>query len=283
MIITLTTDFGTVDGYVGELKGVLLGRCPGATLADVTHSVDPGDIETVAWVLARIWDRFPERTVHLVVVDPGVGSNRRPLAARAAERWYVGPDNGALTLVAHRHPVEAACRLDPGRVGLVPLSDTFHGRDLFAPAAAHLAGGGDSAEVGTAMDPSDLVSFPVREAGRERDARNQEIGRGQVVHVDRFGNLITNLPSEWLSGRSSLEIAGREVSAVGRSFADVERGELVLIRGSGGTVEVAAREGSAAVRLGVGRGEPVRLRLPELRHQLDLDRPERGFQIEVET
>lgn len=253
--VTLTTDFGTADGYVGEMKGVLLSRAPDAVPVDVTHSVEPGDVEGGAWVLARVWERFPRGTVHLVVIDPGVGSERRPIAVRAGDRWFVGPDNGLLTLVLRHHPVAEARLLDPARIGLDDVSDTFHGRDLFSPAAAGLATSRPPGELGPELDPAELVRFEVAEV-EQGDGR----ARGQVVHVDRFGNLITNVPSETLPERPILEIAGQEVRAVGRSFADVGRGELVLIRGSGGTVEVAAREASAAVRLGVGRGEPVTLR-----------------------
>lgn len=254
-IVTVTTDFGTADGYVGEMKGVLLTRCPSATLVDITHSVETADVEAGAWVLARVWERYPEGTVHLVVVDPGVGSPRRPVAARARGRWFVGPDNGLLTPQILREAVEESRSLDAERVGLPELSDTFHGRDLFAPAAAHLAGGGDPAGLGPAVDPGSLVRLPLPEPSREGDAV-----RGQVVHVDRFGNLITNVPSAWLPERPVVEIAGAEVRVLGRSFADVRRGELVLIRGSGGMLEVAAREASASVRLGVGRGEPLTVR-----------------------
>lgn len=253
--VTLTTDFGTADGYVGEMKGVLLSRAPDAVPVDITHSVEPGDVEGGAWVLARVWERFPPDTIHLVVIDPGVGTERRALAARAGDRWFVGPDNGLLTLVLRRHAVASARRLDPERLEVDEPSDTFHGRDLFAPAAAHLAAGRPSEGLGPELDPGTFVRFPVAQVER-RDGR----ARGEVVHVDRFGNLITNIPSESLPERPILEIAGQEVRAVGRSFADVGRGELVLIRGSGGTVEVAARETSAAVRLGAGRGEPVTLR-----------------------
>lgn len=253
--VALLTDFGTVDGYVGEMKGVLLDRAPGVPLLDVTHSVEPGDIEGGAWVLARVWERFPPGTVHLVVIDPGVGSARRPLAARAADRWFVGPDNGLLTLVLERREVQAARRLDPERVALPELSDTFHGRDLFAPAAAHLAAGRPPEQLGPSVEPGEIVRFEVARAERDGD-----VVRGRVVHVDRFGNLITNLPSGSLPERPVVEIAGREIRALGRSFAGVDRGELVLIRGSGGTLEIAVREASAAVRLGVGTGEPALLR-----------------------
>lgn len=252
--VTLTTDFGTADGYAGEVKGVVLARCPAALPVDISHDVPPGDIRTGAWVLWRIWERYPPGTVHLAVVDPGVGSDRRPLAALAGRRWFVGPDNGLLTLVAREREVVEARRLDPGRVGLARVSDTFHGRDLFAPAAAHLAAGGDPREVGPEVDPSGLVLLRVprpRRAGSEV--------RGEVAHVDRFGNLVTNIPADWVPAGAAVWVGEREVTVRGRAFADVEPGELVLIHGSVGTLEIAARDASAAERLGVGRGAEVRV------------------------
>ncbi|MFQ5678207.1 MAG: S-adenosyl-l-methionine hydroxide adenosyltransferase family protein [Gemmatimonadota bacterium] len=254
-VISLTTDFGTADGYVGELKGVLLSHAPGARLVDVTHEVEPGDVEGGAWLLARIWERYPPGTVHLVVVDPGVGGARLPLAARAAERWFVGPDNGLLSLISRRHPVEEARRLDAERMAVPTLSDTFHGRDLFAPAAAHLARGGEAGDLGPALDSAGLVRLSLPEPERS-EARI----RGEILRVDRFGNLISNVPTAWLPDRPAVEIAGARLETVGRGYGDGELGELLLIRGSGGMLEIAARGGSAAVRLGAGRGEPLVVR-----------------------
>ena len=139
-IVTLITDFGTRDGYVGEMKGVLLERCPTVSVVDVTHDVEPGDIPGAAWVLGRVWRRFPEGTVHLVVVDPGVGGGRRAVALEHDGRWFVGPDNGLITR-ALPDEVSRARSIDTESLGLAPASVTFHGRDLFAPAAAWLAGG----------------------------------------------------------------------------------------------------------------------------------------------
>lgn len=257
--IALTTDFGTADGYTGEMKGVLLTRVPEVRIVDVTHRIRPGDVAAGAWALRRVWDRFPEDTVHLVVVDPGVGSDRRPLAAKIAARWFVGPDNGLLTHVIGQEDVGDARRLDPDAVGREPHSDTFHGRDLFAPAAAHLVAGGSPAGLGPRVDPGSLVRLstpkPVR---RPRPDGSEEI-RGRIVHVDRFGNLISDVPSDWLPDSPVVAVGSHRLEDVGRSFAAVARGEAVLIRGSGGTLEICVRGGSAAEVLGVGRGASVRV------------------------
>lgn len=252
-IVTLTTDFGTRDGYVGEMKGVVLERAPSARLVDVTHDVPAGDVWAGSWTLSRVWTRYPPGTVHLAVVDPGVGTDRRAAAVRIAGRWLVAPDNGLLTLASGE--VEVARELDPDRVGLEPFSDTFHGRDLFAPAAGLLAAGADPGELGPLLEAGSLVRLPVpapeREGGRIR---------GRVVHVDRFGNLVTDIPSEWLPDEPVAEVGDYEIRETGRSFAAVESGAPVLIRGSGGTLEVCVRDGRAAEVLGIGRGEAVDVR-----------------------
>lgn len=254
-IVTLTTDFGTRDGYVGEMKGVVATRAPGARLVDVTHAVAAGDVRAGAWVLGRIWSRFPEETVHLAVVDPGVGGDRRAVAVQADGRWLVAPDNGLLSRAVPREGVEAARRLDPDRVALSPLSDTFHGRDLFAPAAARLAAGAAPDGLGPALDPAELVRLESPEPRREE---GWLVGR--VRHVDRFGNLITDLPSGALPEDPVVEIGDHTMRGLSRAFAAVAPGEPVLIRGSGGTLEVCVRDGRASEVLGQGRDARVRVR-----------------------
>lgn len=251
--VTLLTDFGTADGYVGEMKGVLL--TGGAeTLVDVSHAVEQGDVRAGAWALHRIWSRFPPGTVHLAVVDPGVGGDRRAVAARADGRWFVGPDNGLLTWVAREHEVRSVVELDADRTGLEPLSDTFHGRDLFAPAAARLASGGAPGDLGRDLAPGSLRAF---ELGRPRRSPSGSV-RGEVWHVDRFGNVVTNVPSDAVSAESAVvRVGGEEVRGVRTSYAAVEPGEIVLTRGSMGTLEVSVRNGSAARRLSVEAGDPV--------------------------
>lgn len=244
-LITLTTDFGTRDGYVGEVKGVLATRAPDATLLDIAHDVEPGDIRCGAWILGRIWVRYPAGTVHLAVIDPGVGGERMPIVARLSDRWYVGPDNGLLTHAIRSHPVAEARRIEAATGEGAP-SDTFHGRDLFAPAAAHLSGGGDPRAIGPEIDRSSCVVLPVPRAARRGDSF-----LGHVVHVDRFGNLITNLPVGWLPAEVEIRIAGITLHGPARSYDAVPRGELLVSRGSGGTLEIAVRDGRADRRLGV--------------------------------
>jgi S-adenosylmethionine hydrolase len=246
-VITLLTDFGTADSYVAEVKAVLLTRAPGVTLVDITHDVAGGDLLSGQYLLGRTWHRFPEGTVHFAVVDPGVGSPRRALAARHAGHGFVGPDNGLLTPVLGEATV-VALPVPPG------ASPTFHGRDVFAPAAAALAGG---APLDTLGAP---VQDPVRRPPPEPEERDGGL-TGVVVHVDRFGTLVTNLPADRLPPTAHVEIGGRDAGPLRRVFADVAPGRLVALIGSGGTVEVAVRDGSAARTLGAAAGTAVRASL----------------------
>jgi S-adenosylmethionine hydrolase len=247
VVITLLTDFGTRDSYVGELRGVLLTRAPGAVLADIGHDIPPGDIRSAAYVLGRYRDAFPPGTVHLAVVDPGVGSPRAALALRSEGRYFVGPDNGVFTPVLDA--AEKVVRL------AVPegASVTFHGRDVFAPAAAALATGAPLDRLG-----EEPLAPPVRLPGPRLERRGRET-IGEVIYVDRFGTLVTNLPSDTEPG--IIEIAGARAPRR-RTFSDVAPGELVAFVGSGGTVEIALRDGSAAARLSAGVGHEVRAVAP---------------------
>ena len=245
-VITLLTDFGTADSYVGEVKGVLLSLAPQAIVVDVAHDIAPGDIAAASYVLGRVWRGFPSGTVHLAVVDPGVGTRRRALAADIAGHRFVAPDNGLLSdvfAVAHADIVSLPIP--------VAASHTFHGRDLFAPAAARLAQGAALAELGAAV--SDLVHLPPR---RLRTEGSDLIG--QVVHVDRFGTLVTNLPSTAVADGVVVRMGGHTV-AVHAAFGDVPPGSAVAFVGSGGTLEIAVRDGRADAVLGVGRGIEVRV------------------------
>jgi len=249
-VITLTTDYGTADSYVGEVKGVLLSRVPDATLVDITHEIAPGDVAAGAYVLARAWHRFPEGTVHLVVIDPGVGTERAALALEAGGHRFVGPDNGLFGtlsgvpgLVAVELPVPATA------------SHTFHGRDVFAPAAADLARGASLASLGTAHT-APLVPLPLPEPHYEG-----KVVVGTVVYVDRFGNLVTNLTPAVVPSYAVLEADSLVIGPLRQTFSDVPPGGLVAYVGSGGLVEVAVRGGSATRRTGIGVGGKVRARL----------------------
>lgn len=245
-IITLLTDFGTADGYVGELKGTLLTLLPNALLVDIAHDLPPQDVESARLALARYWRRFPEGTVHLVVVDPGVGSPRAALAVESGGHHLVGPDNGVLSPALLAAGARAVALPTPARA-----SATFHGRDLFAPAAAALAAG----------TPLDTLGVPhvAPVVRRTPEPRRTEDGAlaGQVIACDRFGNLITNLVSP---RGGSVEIAGRALGPLRRTYAEVPSGALVALVGSSGLVEIAVRDGSAARELALGRGAPVILR-----------------------
>jgi S-adenosylmethionine hydrolase len=249
-LITLLTDFGMADSYVAEMKGVLLSRAPSAVLVDVSHGVRPGDIRSAAYILGRTWHRYPPGTVHLVVVDPGVGSNRAPLALSAHGHGFVGPDNGVFTPVLHDAEVEAVVLPTPESA-----APTFHGRDLFAPAAAALAAGARLTSLGERFG-----EIPERLAYTLPHHEGKTLV-GEVVYVDRFGSLITNLTAELVPDYATIEVEDLDLGPLKRTFDDVPTGGLLAYIGSGGAIEIAVRNGSAARRLGVGVGGRVRARL----------------------
>lgn len=251
--ITLLTDFGTVDGYVAAMKGVIADIAPAAPVDDAVHDIPPGDIHAAAFTLGRYWHLYPPGTIHMIVVDPGVGSGRRAIAARADERLLVAPDNGVLTRVFEDASPAVVVALENEAFHRPTISATFHGRDVFAPVAAHLAAGAALEELGpTVMDPASL-EFPPPE-------RTAHWVYGEILHVDRFGNLISNIPAEWVANAEEVRVAGRQLGGVRQTYADVEPGAVLTLIGSLGLLEVSVRDGSAAVELGVGRGTEVRVR-----------------------
>ena len=249
-IITLLTDFGTTDSYVAEMKGVILSTAPTTIVVDVSHGVSPGDIRSAAYILGRTWQRFPDGTIHIVVIDPGVGSPRAALALHARGHYFTGPDNGVLTPVLKDTEVEAVTLSAPESA-----SPTFHGRDLFAPAAAGLANGTSLTSLGPAFG-----SIPQRLAYTVPHYEGKSVV-GEVVYIDRFGSLITNLTTELVPNYATLEVEDLDLGPLKRTFEDVSNGGLLAYVGSGGTVEIAVRNGSAARRLGVGVGGRVRVKL----------------------
>ncbi len=233
-IVTLTTDFGTADGYVGAMKGVIATMAPGTTVIDDAHDVPRHDVAHAAWVLVTSAFEFPLGTIHVCVVDPGVGGARNEVVVAARRHLFVGPDNGVFALVGAG--ADGAWAITSAAFHRPSPSPTFHGRDVFAPAAAALARGLPPHLAGPAI----TLTTPARAPG------------GAIVHVDRYGNLISDLRP----GPSAVTIAGRAV-AVQRTYEDVAPGELVAYVGSAGTIEIAVREGSAAALLGVARGAMV--------------------------
>jgi S-adenosyl-L-methionine hydrolase (adenosine-forming) len=244
VIITLLTDFGTADSYVAEMKGVLLTYAPKATLVDITHQVSPGDVGAAQYLLSRTWMFFPEGTISVAVVDAGVGTDRRVLGATRFGRYFLAPDNGLLSFLS----------LNATFVSIPVLPEaapTFHGRDVFAPAAAVLARGGSLESLGTAIADPHYSPLPIPRFDGDAVV-------GEVLYVDRFGTLISNIAPNALKPGASIAVAGIDVGPLRRTFADVAPGALVAFTGSGGTVEIAVRDGSATRLLGLGVGAEVR-------------------------
>lgn len=256
--MTLTTDFGTQDAFVGTMKGVILSRCPGVQLVDLTHEVPPEAIRIGALRLASAVPFFPEGTVHLAVVDPGVGGARRPIAAEARGQRFVGPDNGVLSLVAPRSaPGWRAVELTSQEHRLPQVSNTFHGRDVFAPAAAHLACGGALQDLGEAVESMvELLIPPAQRSGR--------IIRGVVLDIDRFGNLLTNICAADLAGSHVEQVSVGVLRLHGLSTSYDADQEAVAVIDSAGQLEIAVPRGNAAQKLNVGLEDPVEVRLSPL-------------------
>jgi S-adenosyl-L-methionine hydrolase (adenosine-forming) len=256
MIITLTTDFGLADGYVGATKGVIFSRAPRAQLVDISHRVPPQDVRHAAFVLAQAAEFFPPDTVHVAVVDPGVGGSRRGIVVARRRQFFVGPDNGIFSYFLDD---QAVCHeLKNPNLWLPEASATFHGRDLFAPAAAHLAQGLELADCGPRIeDPVRLPGWTVH--------KQQASFETSVVHVDHFGNCITALPAARLGelGQGPYLVTALDRRPVGlrRTYGDVAPGEPLALVGSTGLVEIAVRDGSAAEELSIGRGTQVQVTL----------------------
>ena len=266
-IITITTDFGTEDAYVAAMKGTMLSIAPAAQLVDVTHQIAPQDVMESAFVLRSTQPYFPEGTVHLLVVDPGVGTERRAVALRHDGHWYVGPDNGVFPLVLDGEPPEAVVELDdPAAWRTEAPSATFHGRDIFSPAAAHLAAGRSLEAIGSPIESLE----PLRWAQPTTDAGTVQ---GWVVHVDHFGNCITNIRRSTLRDALDLEArpspetlpplkayAGTTVlEALSSTYGDVAEEEPLLLFGSTGYLEVSVNGGNAAERLDIRKGDSIKL------------------------
>lgn len=246
-IITMLTDFGTADGYAGEMKGVLATGAAGASLVDIAHDLVPHDIDGARLALARYWRKFPPGTVHVVVIDPGVGGGRAALAVESEHRFLVGPDNGVLSPALLHAGMRCVSLPVPSSA-----APTFHGRDVFAPAAAELA-------QGIALDAlGDPCSDPVVRRTPEATRRSDGAIIGLVITIDRFGNAVTNL----MARRGGVLAVGAHRLALARAYADVEPGALVALVGSSGLVEIARRDGSAAAHLHLSRGSEVVL-LPQ--------------------
>jgi len=254
-LLTLLTDFGTSDGYVAAMKGIAYGIADCIRIVDITHEVPDQDVFRAAVILKQVAHHFPPGTVHVVVVDPGVGTHRRPLAVEARGQYFVGPDNGVLALAApaprRAHVIENTDLMRSDR------SDTFHGRDIFAPVGAHLARGVDVARVGPEVE--DMLDLAMPRPVFHRDSIDAE-----VIYADKYGNLMLNIDEGDLEGidPASMQttISGFVIEQLRSTYAEVEIGELVVYLGSSGYLEVARREGDARHYLGAPRGTRVVIR-----------------------
>lgn len=242
-VVTLLTDFGTSDGYVAQIKGTILSHAPEVTLVDVSHDIAPQDVAHARFVVSRYWRRFPPGAIHLVVVDPGVGTARAALAVHADHRFLLGPDNGVLSAALAVEDASAvALAVPPG------ASATFHGRDVFAPAAAAIALGTPLPQLGTPVASPTCLRWPSPAA----DEHGHLVG--EVLVIDHFGNALTNLPGPAGPARVAFDTCELPVF---RTYADVEPGQPLALTGSSGCVEIAVREGSAARRFALRRGTRV--------------------------
>ena len=253
-ILTLTTDFGSDGLYVAAVKGVVLGLAPYTQLVDVTHSISPQNILEASFILSGLIDVFPKGTVHLAVVDPGVGTDRRLIVASVADQWFVLPDNGLLSAVTRDRPPSGIWEIANPAFQRLPVSSTFHGRDILAPAAVHLLVGGEPSELG-----------PVRKKFitlRNFQAVENETGFvGEVILRDSFGNLITNIEAKRLGDLPredwTIEVAGARIEGLGRTYADESAGTLVALPGSTGWIEISIVNGDAGRHLTAGPGTTV--------------------------
>lgn len=250
-IISVLTDFGLRDPYVGAVKGVIFSINPGARVVDISHEVEAGNVFQGAYLLANSYPFFPAGTVHLAVVDPGVGGKRKPIMVETDSYFFVGPDNGIFSYIFEKEKNIRCFELKNREYFLGHISGTFHARDIFAPVAAYLSMGVSPEEFGP----------PIGEFKKLTDIHCQsdrESVKGKVVHVDRFGNVITNIPVDLLDcSTPSLNLKGITLKGLKRSYSEVRKGEPLLIQGSGGCLEISLREGNASRFFNLKPGDSI--------------------------
>ena len=250
-VITLLTDFGLMDGYVGSMKGVILRISPSVQIVDIAHDISPGDIDAAAFVLAQTHTYFPKGTIHVIVVDPGVGSERRALAVKSPQAFFIAPDNGVLKWIYHYYDDVTVVSLTESHYFL-EMSHTFHGRDVFAPVAAHLTTGLSFDKLGQRITDYISGSIPVP----------QQIDRtltGEIIHVDHFGNLISNVSHQYVFDKKieSIQIGEIVLDRLSSSYCEKQIGDPLAIFGSHGYIEVAVNKGNAAQHLNLEKGAKI--------------------------
>lgn len=251
-MITLLTDFGAEDGYVGAMKGVILSINPRAAIIDISHQIPPQDIMAGAFVLSQAAPFFPKGTIHMAIVDPGVGGKRRPILIRTDRYFFVGPDNGIFDIALQRENIKQKIHLTSRKYFLGYISSTFHGRDIFSPVAAYLSLGIDPALFGKNIKRAAKLDF------KKPVARDGKI-TGRIIHIDRFGNLITNIDERLLkmvfkNRPFKAKVSGAIIKKNLLSYAYAKENEAVSLIGSSGLLEISVKEKSASRALGIGRG-----------------------------
>lgn len=256
-IITFITDFGTRDGYVGIMKGVILKINPEVRLVDITHEISSHDIFEAGFILKNSYSYFPNGSIHLVVVDPGVGSERRAILVETDNHFFIGPDNGVFTFIYEFERIKRVVELTDKRYFLPKTSLTFHGRDIFAPVAAHLSLGTSPEDFGDVCNSVVRVDIP-------RPEIEEGIIKGVLFHIDNFGNLISNIPDVLFTesigeGRCKIIVGGEVIEGVKGSYSEAKEGEILAIFGSSGYLEVSVRGHSAQEKLGLGKGSEIKV------------------------
>jgi S-adenosylmethionine hydrolase len=256
--ISLTSDFGLRDSYVAEIKAVIVGISPNANIIDISHDIDKFDIRMAAYTLACAAPYFPKGTVHVAVVDPGVGTRRRPLLVQTQNAFYIGPDNGVLALATSNKGIEHIFEITNPKLMLTRTSNTFHGRDIFAPAAAHLANGTQPKQFGPEIKRISTPKFA-------RVSRKRNMLTGEVLHIDGFGNIITNFRQEELDSMGIRETVNVKIKnhklrlKLGKAYADVKKKEAVVLFGSHGFLEVSVNQGNAETAFKTKTGDKITL------------------------
>ncbi len=251
-IITLTTDFGQSDGYVGAMQGVILSLCPQATISTISHDIPPQNVRTAAFVLYQLFDYYPPHTVHCVVIDPGVGSKRQAIAVKTEHGLFVGPDNGVFSLVLGASTIVETVALTNPEYQLFEISSTFHGRDIFAPAAAHIAAGVPLHQLGSALNKLQQVEF----------GNSLKNGQSRIIHIDHFGNLFLDLTFQDIKRpqQVTFTLGNTHIKSLSHTFADVAEGQFLAYIGSTRNhVEIAMRNGNAAQTLDLQLGDVVQV------------------------
>ena len=265
-VIVLMTDFGLIDPYVGQMKGVILSLAPSAQIIDLTHAITPQNIVQGAFLLGKSVPFFPEKSIVIAVVDPGVGTARKAIALETDHHIFLAPDNGLLSAIVKTEKIKRCVNITEKRYMLSVQSSTFHGRDVFSPVAAHLASGVELEKLGEAVDPADCIKIPMPECS---SCDNGQSWSGSIIYADHFGNLVTSLDSTLLDDQKQwvVKAGNYDQIPVVVTYGEVPFQQPLACTGSGGMIEIAVRNGSATHTLGLKVGDPVTL-IPNCNHNV---------------